>query len=117
VPLPLLDAGSSTGFWLTVAGVFAAIAVLGTLSARHPAGRFWSALAGSTGIVAIAVLPLTGIGDVVTLFWATAVCTGAAAAGLAAMWAVAPRLPGIAVRAFTGGALAAASVPTAVLAF
>ncbi|MFD4420778.1 SCO7613 C-terminal domain-containing membrane protein [Agromyces sp. NPDC058484] len=108
VLLPFVEAGSTAAHWLTVAGVLAAVSVLGVLSSRHPARGFWSALAGFAGVAAVAVVPFsTGLGGETAGFWAIAVLVAGASIGLIAAWALTPRLSGVASPAFGGGAVGA----------
>ncbi|GAA1820180.1 SCO7613 C-terminal domain-containing membrane protein [Agromyces neolithicus] len=116
--MPFVDTDSSAARWLLVTGVLTSVAVLGVLSSRHPGGGFWSALAGFTGVAAVAVLPFaTGVGDGLPVFWAIAVLVGAATLGVVAAWALAPGLRGVAQHAFSGGALGAVAASVAVPAF
>ncbi|MCD2442722.1 hypothetical protein LQ757_10600 [Agromyces sp. SYSU K20354] len=118
VLVPFVDATSNATRWLVVAGTLASISVLGVLSSRHPARGFWSALAGFTGIAAVAVLPFaTGLGDDLPAFWAITVLVGGAHVGLIAAWLLAPALRGVAPQAYAAGALGAVAASVAVPAF
>ncbi|MFF2277303.1 SCO7613 C-terminal domain-containing membrane protein [Agromyces sp. NPDC058126] len=106
--LPFVETPTDATLWLLVAGAFAAVAVLGTISVRHPARGLWSTVAGFAGVVAIAVLPFgTGLDDVPDS-WILVVFVGSAQLGVIAAWLLMPRLPRLVPGAFSAGALLAA---------
>lgn len=110
VLLPFVDTASSATSWLLASGAFAAVAVLGVLSARHPARGFWSAVAGFAGVVSVALLPF-GLGFGVAPgfeFWGLAVLAGGAQLGVVSAWLAMPRLPRLVPATFGAGALVAA---------
>ncbi|MFF2271149.1 SCO7613 C-terminal domain-containing membrane protein [Agromyces sp. NPDC058136] len=108
--LPFVAVPTEALRWLLASGTFAAVTVLGVLSARHPARRFWSLAAGFTGVVALAVLPFaTGIGERLPDFWMFAVLVAAAQLGLVGAWVLAPRLRAVAAAQWSVGALFAAA--------
>ncbi|MFE6967403.1 SCO7613 C-terminal domain-containing membrane protein [Agromyces sp. NPDC057679] len=106
--LPFVETPTDATLWLLVAGTFAAVAVLGSISVRHPARGLWSTVAGFAGVVAIAVLPFgTGLDDVPDS-WILVVFVGSAQLGVIAAWLLMPRLPRLVPGAFSAGALLAA---------
>ncbi|MFF2387410.1 SCO7613 C-terminal domain-containing membrane protein [Agromyces sp. NPDC058104] len=108
VLLPFVAASSSTTHWLLASGAFAAVAVLGVLSARYPARGLWSTVAGFAGVVSVALLPF-GLGlDRAAEPWMLVVLVGGAQLGVIAAWLALPRLPQLVPGAFGAGALVAA---------
>lgn len=108
VLLPFVETPTAAAHWLLVSGAFAAVAVLGAVSAQHPARGLWSTVAGFAGVVAVAVLPFGAGLDGVPEFWKLVVFVTGAQLGVVAAWLAKPRLPRLVPGAFSAGALLAA---------
>ncbi|MFF2494759.1 SCO7613 C-terminal domain-containing membrane protein [Agromyces sp. NPDC058064] len=117
VLLPFVATSSSTTHWLLASGAFAAVTVLGVLSARHPARGLWSTVAGFAGVVSVALLPF-GLGlDRMPEPWMLVVLVAGAQLGVIAAWLSMPGLPRLVPGAFGAGALVAAGAAVVAPAF
>ena len=57
IQLPFTDSPTTTGHWLAIAGVLAAVAVLAPLATRHLIAPFWSFVVGAFAVAAVVALP------------------------------------------------------------
>jgi len=105
---PVWVPDDASGLWVTT-GALAAAAVLALLSARHPAGAFWSFVAGSAGVAAAAMVPLAVAStSTASSEWVgLAAVPAAAAVGLVAVGALVPTPHPVLREPFHAGALAA----------
>lgn len=100
-----LTVAATPAYWLGNAVVLAAVAALGLVSVRRPAGAVWALTAGVAGVLAFVAMPAAG-GDVILPGrWFLALLPAAAAAGVIALTAASARLPRLARVTLTTGAL------------
>lgn len=107
--VPFAHTLTPAGYWLSVAGALAALALLAFLSTRHLIAPFWSFVAGGLAVSAIAVLPFAL--DLRTPEWYLALVPVAAAFGLVAL-AVLPVPRTVSRALLTAGVLVMAGVAT-----
>lgn len=103
-----IDANSVTAYWVTVAGVLAAVAVLAGIATRRVARHAWSAIAGAAAVAAIVALPFAL--DLDEPEWYLALVPAAGAIVLPAFGAVI-RLPSTVARSpFTVAVIVVAAI-------
>jgi hypothetical protein len=106
-----IEVGSTTAYWLTAAGVLAALAVLAGVATRRVVAGAWSVIAGGSAVATIVALPFAL--DLPAGEW---YITLAPAAGIVALVVLAAfiRLPATVRRSqFTAGALVVAAMSAA----
>ena len=86
IQLPFTDSPTTTGHWLAIAGVLAAVAVLAALATRHLIAPFWSFVVGAFAVAAVVALPFAL--DLEKPEWYLAVIPAAVAVTLIAIAAV-----------------------------
>lgn len=107
----LIEADSTTGYWLGICAILAAIAVLAGLASRYLARGLWSFVAGAAGVAAFTGLPFAlDLGAHGAEQWYFAFSAVAGAAGLIVLGALAPTPATIERQRFTGGAFGMAVV-------
>lgn len=106
-----IEFATTTEFWMTIAALLAAVAVLAVFATRNLAGTFWSALSGAAGTGAAVSLPFAlDLGAHDASVWYPAITPAAGAAALLALNALAPRSRTLRRRPFLRGAFAVIGV-------
>lgn len=114
IQLPFTHASTTTGHWLSIAGVLAALALLSGLATRHLVAGFWSFLAGGFAVSAIAALPFAL--DLDQPEWYLALVPAAAGLALIALGAL-PSPRSVVRPVLTAGVLTIAAIASVITVF